>query len=244
MAARLPPGGPRIAAIVAHADLRDPDLDQVIDAHLAAGMGLVRGFRHSAARLDDPAARLLAGAAPPGLSADPAYRRGVARLGARGLTFDAFVFHPQLAEIAALARAAPGTTIVVNHLGGPIGYATPDPVLAPWARSIDALAACPNVVMKLGGLASLVTGYDAASRPRPPSSQDFIAERGAYFHQAINAFGPDRCLFESNFPVDSTSIGYGTLWNAYKRIAADHGAAAPALLAGTARRIYGFGLPA
>lgn len=244
MAARLAAlGGPVIAAIVAHADMRDPGLDAVIDAHRAVEPGLVRGLRHSAARLADPAARLLAGAAPPGLSADPAYRRGVARLGERGLTFDAFAFHFQLAEIAGLARAAPGTTIVVNHLGGPVGYATPDPVFAPWARSVDALAACPNVVMKLGGLTSLVTGYDGASRPRPPSSAEFLAERGAYFHHAINAFGPDRCLFESNFPVDSTSIGYDTLWNAYKIIAADHGLGAPALLAGTARRVYGFASP-
>lgn len=236
-------GGPEIAAIVAHADLRDPALDAVLDAHGRAGGGLVRSIRHSAARLEDPAARLLAGAAPPGLYADPDFRRGVARLGGHGLTFDAFQFHFQVDDLAALARAVPETTIVVNHLGAPIGFshvpAGEDPVFAVWARGVERLAALPNVVMKLGGLASVVTGYDGCERDRPPASAEFVAERGAYFHHAIRCLGPERCMFESNFPVDSVSISYGILWNAFKTMAMDYGAAARRdLLAGTARRIY------
>ncbi len=232
-----------IAAIVAHADMRNPNLGAVLDAHEKAGGGRVRSIRHSAARLEDPSARLIAGAAPPGLYRDPDFRRGVALLGERGLAFDAFQFHFQLDELAELARSAPNTTIVVNHLGGP-AWLSPeaephDPDFAAWAERIEMLAALPNAVMKLGGLASIVTGYDGYLRDRPPSSQEFIDERGGYFHHAIRCFGPERCLFESNFPVDSVSLSYGTLWNAYKLIAMDYGSAARrALLAETARRVY------
>jgi predicted TIM-barrel fold metal-dependent hydrolase len=235
--------GAAIAAIVAHADLRHPDLDALLDQHSAAGGGLLRGIRQSAARLEDPSARLLAGAAPAGLYADPAFRRGLARVAERGFVFDAFLFHFQLGELAALARAVPSATIVIDHLGAPVGYAgVPagrDPVFGAWCRQVEALADLPNLVMKLGGLASIVTQYDAHTRPLPPSSQDFVDDRGAYFAHAIGCFGPERCMFESNFPVDSASISYGNLWNAYKIIAGEYGSAATHdLLAGTARRIY------
>ncbi|MEJ8573544.1 amidohydrolase family protein [Microbaculum marinum] len=237
-------GGPtRIGAIVGFADLRDRDLDTVLDAHEARGGGLFRGIRQSGARLEDPSARLLAGAAPPGLYAEPAFRRGVARLGERGMTFDAFQFHFQAEQFVALAKSAPGTTMIVNHLGTPIGYtpgpASRDPVFVEWARGVEQMADLPNVVMKLGGIASIVTGYDAHRRDRPPSAQDFVDERGAYFHHAIRCFGAERCMFETNFPVDSVAIGYDGVWNAYKLMAMDYDAGArDALLAGTTRRVY------
>jgi L-fuconolactonase len=198
-----------IAAIVAHADMRNPNLGAVLDAHEKSGGGRAPGISHSAARLEDPSARLIGGAAPPGLYCDEDFRLGVALLSERGLVFDAFQFHFQLEELAGLARSAPTTTIVVNHLGAPIGF-TPkpgprDPVFAAWAEGIETLAGLPNVVMKLGGLASIVTGYDGYKRDTPPSSQEFVDERGAYFHHAIRCFGPERCMFESNFPVDSVS---------------------------------------
>jgi len=242
-------GRETISAIVAHADLRHPDLDKLLDAHAAAADGRLRSIRQSAARLENPADRLLAGAAPPGLYADPALRQGLAKVAERGLVFDAFLFHFQLEELGELARAVPGATIVINHLGAPVGYnggpaksnqAESDPVFTAWCASIDRLAELPNLVMKLGGLASIVTQYDAHTRPLPPSSQDFVAERGAYFHHAIQRFGPERCLFESNFPVDSVAISYGVLWNAYKVIAAEYSTSSKqAVLAGTARRVYG-----
>lgn len=236
-------GTETIAAIVAHADLRHPDLDTLLDAHTAAAGGRLRSIRQSAARLENPADRLLAGAAPRGLYADPALQRGLARVAERGLIFDAFLFHFQLDELADLARAVPGATIVINHLGAPVGYtpgpADSDPVFAAWCNSVDRLAALPNLVMKLGGLASVVTQYDAHTRALPPSSQEFVDERGDYFRHAIRRFGPERCMFESNFPVDSVAISYGTLWNAYKTMAAEHGSVASHdLLAGTARRVY------
>ncbi|MCB1694555.1 MAG: amidohydrolase family protein, partial [Pseudomonadales bacterium] len=131
----------------------------------------------------------------------------------------------------------------VNHLGAPVGFthapADRDPVYAEWARAIERLARLPNIFMKLGGLASIVTGYDGCKRAMPPSSAEFVAERSAYFDHAIGCLGPERCMFESNFPVDSVSIGYRTLWNAFKTMAmAYDGSARRALLAGTARRVY------
>ncbi len=237
-------GKPLLAAIVAHADLAHPALDLVLDAHDAKGKGLVRAIRHSAARLDDPDARLLAGAARRDLYADPMFRQGVARLGERGFAFEAFQFQFQLQELADLVSAVPGTTFVVNHLGAPVGFGRgPDAeasLFAEWAAGIDRLARYPNVIMKLGGMASPVTEYDAPKRPAPPSSAEFVRERGAYFHHAIRSFGAERCMFESNFPVDSVSLSYTTLWNAYKIIAADYPTTQRnMLLADTARRIYG-----
>jgi predicted TIM-barrel fold metal-dependent hydrolase len=232
-----------IAAIVAHADLRHPELDALLDRHAMAGAGRLRGVRQSAARLEDSSARLLAGAAPPGLYADPAFRRGLAQVAERGLPFDAFLFHFQLDEVADLAHAVPTATIVIDHLGAPVGYtgliADNDPIFTDWRSRIDRLAELPNLIMKLGGMASIVTQYDAHTRALPPSSHEFVDERGNYFRHAIRRFGPERCMFESNFPVDSVAISYGTLWNAYKIIAAEYGSVASLdLLAGTARRIY------
>lgn len=237
-------GEARIVAAVMHADLAAPGLAELLDAYVEVGGGLVGGVRQSGARLEDASARLLAGGARPGLYADPDFLRGLASLGERGLAFDAFLFHFQLDELVEMARQAPATTIVVNHAGAPIGYAGPagpgDPIFEAWARGIERIADLPNLVIKLGGLASMVTGYDAHRRARPPSSDEFLAERGACFRHAIRLFGAERCLFESNFPVDSTSISYRTLWNAYKKLASDHGAEERrALLAGNARRLCG-----
>ncbi|WP_180901575.1 amidohydrolase family protein [Martelella soudanensis] len=234
---------PRLGAISAHADLAHAELDAILDLYVDTGGGLVRSIRHSAARLENPAARLLAGAARPGIYADPAFRRGVARLGERGLAFEAFQFHLQLHELVALVRETPGTTFIVNHLGTPIGYGrgqeADEAVFDEWARGIDALAGFNNIIMKLGGMASPVTEYDAASRPRPPSSEEFVRERGRYFLYAVHALGAERCMFESNFPVDSVSLSFTTLWNAYKIMAGYYSARErQSLLSETARRIY------
>lgn len=234
---------PKLGAISAFADLTSPELCTLLNAYVEKGGNMVKSIRHSGARLEDPSARLLAGAAPSDLYLDPAFRRGVASLGERGLHFEAFQFHFQLPQLAELIKSAPETTFIVNHLGAPVGYGHgPDAdahVLAEWAAGVETVAKFPNVVMKLGGMASPVTEYDAALRDIPPSASDFVAERGAFFHHAIGAFGPERCLFESNFPVDSVSISYANLWNAYKMMASEYrDTARQALLSETARKIY------
>lgn len=232
---------PDIAAIAAYADVQSPHLDEILDAHEKAGNGRVRAIRHSAARLEHPKARLLAGAAPRGLYKNPEFQRGLIRIGERGFVFEAFQFHFQLGDLADLAAATPNTSIVVNHLGAPVGYGGDEcDLFEHWLKGIRQLASCPNVVMKLGGLASPVTEYDAPKRDRPPTSDDFIKERGHYFYAAIAEFGAHRCMFESNFPVDSVALSYTVLWNAYKKIAANYTPTERnALLSGTAAQVYG-----
>ena len=237
------PKGATVAAIVGHADLRHPDLDAVLDAHEAAGRGLFRGIRHAGAHEPAPGALTIPGRAPAGLYADPAFRRGVARLGERGLSYDTWHYHHQNRDFLDLARAVPGTTLVLDHFGTPLGvgpYAgRRDEIFAAWQDDIAAIAECSNVVAKLGGLAMPDNGFGWHERAAPPTSDEFVEAQAPYYRHAIACFGPERCMFESNFPVDRVSIGYAVLWNGLKKIAADYDAAArTALFSGTARRVY------
>lgn len=237
------PGRATIAGIVAHADLTHPDLDAVLDAHEDAGRGLFRGIRHSGAHDPNPEALRIMGRAPAGLYADEAFRAGVARLGERGLSFDTWHFHHQNRDFRALAEAVPGTTIVLDHFGTPLGVGAyagrREDVFAAWKDDIAAIAECPNVTAKLGGLAMPDNGFGWHERDRPPGSDEFAEAQARYYHHAIECFGPERCMFESNFPVDRISIGYPVLWNGLKKIAARYDAAAQdAMFAGTARRVY------
>jgi len=243
--ARAHPERAQVAGIVAFADLRNPDLDAVLDAHQAASDGLLCGIRQAGAYPIDPAL-MIPGRGAPGLYGDPAFRRGVARLGARGLAFDTWMHHPLLPDYIDLARAVPDTTLVLNHFGTPLGvgaYAGKrDAIFAVWRDQMTELAGCANVVAKLGGLAMPDNGYDWHNRDRPLSSDEFVATYGDWFHHAIACFGPDRCMFESNFPVDRISISYPVVWNAFKKLAARYDMAGQdAMFAGTARRVYHLG---
>jgi len=234
------------AAIVGHADLRLGDaVAPVLEAHVAAGGGRFRGIRQRAqwdARLVPPGK-----AAPPRyLLADSAFRRGFARLAPLGLGFDAWVYFTQLDEVAGLAAAFPDTPITLDHLGGPLGvgpYAgRRQAVFEAWREGMNLLARRPNVTVKLGGLGMAAYGFRFEMRDRPPSSEELATAWGPYIIHCIEAFGPDRCMFESNFPVDGQSCSYRTLWNAFKRVAADcsEGDKA-ALFGGTATRVYRLG---
>ncbi len=236
-------GGATIAGIVAHADLRGADLDEVLDAHADAGRELFRGIRHSGAHDPNPEALRIAGRAPVDLYKDEAYRAGVARLGERGLSFDTWHFHHQNMAFRDLAEAVPGTTMVLDHFGTPLGVGAyagrRAEIFAAWKDDIAAIAECPNVHAKLGGLAMPDNGFGWHERDVPPSSDEFAAAQAPYYHHAIDCFGPARCLFESNFPVDRITIGYPVLWNGLKKIAARYDdAAQDAMFAGTARKVY------
>ncbi len=237
-------GGAVIAGIVAHADLRGgPLLDEALDAHEAAGQGLFKGIRHSGARDPHPEALRIPGRGAEGLYADPAFRAGVARLGERGLAYDTWHYHHQNPAFAELARAVPGTTIVLDHFGTPLGvgpYATQrEAIFSQWQRDIEAIACCPNVVAKIGGLAMPDNGFGWDQRARPASSDELVEAQARYYHHAIACFGPGRCMFESNFPVDRRSLPYGVYWNAMKKLAARYSAAEQqALFHDNAARIY------
>jgi len=235
----------RVAAgIVGFADLTlGAAVDDVIAAHVVAGAGRFRGIRHASGWDPDNEVRNSHTHPPAGLLADKNFRQGFACLGRHDLSFDAWLYHPQLAELTGLARAFPDTSIILDHVGGPLGigpYAGKrDQVFGQWKNRISELAACGNVSVKLGGLAMKICGFGWHSGDTPPSSQQLAAAWAPYVHLCIEKFGVARCMFESNFPVDRLSCSYAVLWNAFKRLtencSADERAA---LFHDTAARVY------
>jgi L-fuconolactonase len=237
-------GATRVAAgIVGFADLTLGErVGEVLDAHLAAS-GRFRGIRHAAGWDASPEIRNSHTNPPPGLLGDARFRRGFAELAPRGLTFDAWLYHPQLEELTALAKAFPDTTIVLDHFGGPLGigpYAgRAKDIFAEWKKSIGEVATCPNVVAKLGGINMEINGFGWHERRQPPGSQELCDATRHYYEYTIEKFGADRCMFESNFPVDMASCSYTVLWNSFKRLTAAFSASERAkLFHDTAARVY------
>jgi predicted TIM-barrel fold metal-dependent hydrolase len=238
-------GKTRVAAgIVGYADLTLGErVEPVLEAHIRAGGGRFRGVRHSAGW---DASDTIGNSRPdmePRLYARPDFRAGFAKLVNRGLSFDAWLYHPQLQDVVDLARAFPAAPIVVGHVGGVLGYGPyagkRDEVFATWQRAMTDLAACPNVRLKLGGQMRRLAAFDYGAAETPPSSEQLTEYWRPYMQTCIELFGAGRCMFESNFPVEKIGTGYAVLWNAFKRIAA--GASTDerrALFAGTARRFY------
>lgn len=231
-----------LAGIVGTADLRlGENVARVLEAHVRAGGGRFRGIRQHASWDADPV--IGHGAPERHLLARPDFRRGLARLTAMGLAFDLWVFHPQHADAIDLAHAVPDANLILGHCGGPLGYGPyagrRDETFAQWKAGMAELARCPNVSVKLGGMMMRLAAYDYGAIAAPPTSAELARLWGPWIETCIELFGADRCLFESNFPVEKMGIGYAALWNAFKRIAA--GASADekrALFAGTARRVY------
>lgn len=214
-------------------------VEPVLEAHLAASGDRFRGIRFSTAwhekvRSIAPRAAMLA---------DPTWREGFACLGRLGLSFDAWIYHPQLSEVADLAAAFPDTTIILNHVGSPIlggPYAgRRDEVFAAWRAGIAEVARHPNVYVKLGALPIRLPGHGGGRRDTPPGSEEVAEAWRPWIETCIEQFGADRSMFESNFPVQKRWCSYQVVWNAFKRLAA--GASADekaALFAGAARRAY------
>jgi predicted TIM-barrel fold metal-dependent hydrolase len=237
--------GPSIAAgIVGHADLRaGARVREVLEAHVEAGRGRFRGIRHLAAWDADPSLVNPLSAVSSGLLNERNYRDGVAQLEPLSLSYDAWVFFHQLAELFDLARAFPDTPVIVNHCGGVVriaGYAARrEEVFQIWSKSMRELAQLPNVYVKLGGLGMRVNGFDFDKGERPPSSHTLLDVWKPWMETCIADFGADRCMFESNFPVDKGSYPYSVGWNAFKRLTASYSAMErQALFEGTARRVY------
>src|SRR5579862_4762282 len=161
---------------------------------------------------------------PPELYDSTKFREGFAKLSELGLSFEAWQYHPQMPMVTALAKAFPDTTIVLNHFGGPLGIGPYEgkraEIFGEWKKNIAELARCPNVVVKLGGINMPVNGFGWHRKPSPPASDELASATRDYYLHAIEKFGPRRCMFESNFPVDRASCSYAVLWNAFKKIAA------------------------
>ncbi len=232
------------AGIVGSADLRLGDrVVPVLEAQIAAAPQRFRGIRHRAAWAEPGVLPNQPASLQPHVLVDPDFRRGFAHLRRYALVFEAWLYHPQLPELIDLARAFPDTTIVLNHLGGPIGvgpYAgRRDEILPAWKRDIAELARCPNVVAKVGGIQMVVNGYGWHERERPPTSDELLAANRDWYLHTIEQFGPDRCMFESNFPVDRLSCSYTVLWNQFKKLTRDFSPGErAAMFHDTAARVY------
>ena len=235
--------GPRIAGIVAHADLRladTPQLGELLDLHEEICGGRFRGIRQSAA-VDWEAPLFIDVGAPEGLYADPLFRKGLRELAARNLVFDAWHYHHQMRDFIDVAKALSECTFVLDHFGTPLGIGPwrRDEIFPQWRTNMAELARCENVYLKLGGLAMPDNGFGWHEAARPPDSDEFVAAQKRWYLHAIDCFGPERCMFESNFPVDRLSIGYQVLWNGFKKMVADFSEAEKqALFHDTAARVY------
>jgi len=234
------------AGIVGHVDLMlgEKVAREALEAHMAAGGGRFRGIRHIGSWDASPEALgALARSTPPQLYRRDDFRSGFRALGQLGLSFDAWLLQPQIDDLTDLARAFPDQPIVLDHVGTPIAigpYAGQrEALFAPWRESIRELATCPNVTVKLGGLAMPFAGFPSFRSDPPATAAQLAAEWKPYLDVCIEAFGAERCMFESNFPVDRGSCDYRTLWNAFKTYAAGFSASEKAaLFSGTASRFY------
>ena len=236
-------GAATIAAIVSHADMRlGAAAEEVLAAHEEAGQGLFRGIRH-AGPSDSTGTLTNAGRGWPCPYGEADFREGVYTLGKLGYTYDTWHFFHQNRDYLALAQAVPDTTMILDHFGTPLGVGAyagkQEEIFAQWKDDIAAIAECPNVFAKLGGLAMPDNGFGWDKRDTPPTSDEFAAAQGRYYLHTIECFGPERCMFESNFPVDKLSVGYHVMWNGMKKIVADFGESEKhAMFYGTAEKVY------
>jgi L-fuconolactonase len=232
------------AGIVGHVNLQHGvAARELLQAQIQAAGGRLRGIRHAGAWDASDELPNSHTQPPPQLYDTPNFRDGFAMLAPLNLVFEAWQYQPQLPDVIALARASPHTTIVLNHIGAPLGvgpYAgRGEAMFADWKRHMLELARCDNVVVKLGGMGMRIGMFDFHQRARPPSSAALAQAWQPWVATCIEAFGAARCMFESNFPVDKITSSYAVLWNAFKRLAAGASAAEKeALFSGTARRVY------
>jgi predicted TIM-barrel fold metal-dependent hydrolase len=227
------------AAIISHANLDLGDaVEEVLLAHREAAPDRFRGIRDMACpnplngEYTDERHRLL----------EPTYRAGLAAVSRLGLSAEAMIFDFQLPDLVGMARALPDLPIVLDHLGGVLVIGPyrgkREEKFVKWSSDMAELAKCQNVLVKLGGMSMFITGF-GWDEANPPSSDQLVAATDRYFHRAIDLFGPDRCMFESNFPIDAPGGPYRTLWNAFKKIASRYTEDEKnAMFSGTAKRHY------
>ena len=238
-------GRTRVAkGIVSFADLTlGQGVREVLEAHQQAGTARFRGIRHAAGWHESQAIRNSHTDPPQGLMLRDDFREGMSVLDEMGLTFDAWFYHHQLDEFSDLARTFPNVTMILDHFAGPLGIGPYkghlDQVFNDWKQDVAALTNCNNVYFKLGGINMKLNGFEWHKRDKPPSSDELVDSTAPYYDYCIDLFGVDRCMFESNFPVDKESCSYAVLWNAFKRIAEPYSEAEKAaLFHDTAARTY------
>lgn len=229
------------AAIVGHADLKlGEKVKPVLDALKAASPNRFRGIRHSVNWDPHPEVE---SRQPKNIMTSSNFRAGARELAKMGLSLEGWMYFHQLPDLADLARTVPNLTIVLNHIGGlmRVGpYANKDEeVMGAWRKNIAELAKCPNVYCKLGGVGMTRTGFDWHTREKPIGSEELARSLAPLMNYCIEQFGPNRCMFESNFPPDKVSFSYHVLWNGFKRFSKSYSASErPAMLHDTAVRVY------
>ena len=235
---------------IAHAIIGFGDLtlghavEDVLAAELEASNGRFRGIRFTTSW--DPSPEVIGSPNDdrPHVIAEPAVRAGLETLGRMGLTFDVWTFFTQLDELVAAIDATPDLTFIVNHCGGPLGYGPyahdKSEHYAAWKAGLARVAERPNVVCKVGGLMGRGAAFDYLHADRPPTSAELAEVWRPWFEPTIEMFGADRCMFESNYPLEKMGTNYTVLWNTFKRTA-EHASddEKAALFAGTAKRVYG-----
>ena len=236
--------GRAAAAIVGHANLNLGDqVKPVLEALQAASPNRFRGIRHSVTWDPNPAVENTAAHAAEGQMSSDKFRAGAKVLAGMGMSLEGWMFFPQMPELAEFAKAVPDLTIILNHIGGlsRVGPYTgrDDEVMATWRSGITAAASCPNVVIKLGGIGMPRVGFDWHLRDKPIGSEELAKDMAPLVSYCIEQFGPNRCMFESNFPVDKVSYSYNVMYNAFKRLSKDHSASERAdMFHDTAARVY------
>ena len=234
--------GRAAATIIGHANLLLGDaVEPVLNALQAASPNRFHGIRHSVT-WDDEVTSTAAHSTPGQMSSDN-FRAGARLLAKMGLSLEGWMFFRQLPELAELAKATPDLTIILNHVGGLLRqgvYANRDDEVLPlWRSGIAAVAACPNVVIKLGGMGMPSNGFDWHTRDQPIGSEELAESMAPYMNYCIDQFGPERSMFESNFPVDKVSFSYNIMYNAFKRLSKDYSASErAAMFHDTASRVY------
>ncbi|MBV1881282.1 MAG: amidohydrolase family protein [Pseudomonadales bacterium] len=236
-------GNAEIAAMVTTFDLRHDDVEGLVQRHEETSKGRFRGIRQALASAKPNEGIMLEAAGPKDLYKDPDFIRGMKALGKKGHSYDSWHYHYQNPEFAALARSAPDTTMVLDHFGTPLGVGVygdkRDAVFQQWKKDIAEIAKCENTVAKLGGFAMPDNGMGWNGRDLPPTSDEFFDAQAAYYLHMIECFTPDRCMFESNFPVDKLSLSYHVFWNGVKKIVKGFSENEKnAMFSGTATRVY------
>jgi len=232
------------AAIVGHADLNlGGKVEPVLQALQAASPNRFRGIRHSVTWDPNPEFVNTAAHQEQNQLASGDFRQGAQVLSRMGLSLEAWLNHPQLPELADFAKALPNLTIILNHVGGLLRVgpyaAHEEETMAVWRSGIAAVAACPNVVVKLGGLGMPRAGFDWHTRETPVGSEELAKDTAPIFNYCIEQFGPNRCMFESNFPPDKVSFSYNVMYNSFKRVSQGYSTSERAdMFHDTAVRVY------
>ena len=234
----------QIAGIIGHANMMlGSSVKEVLELHSEKGKGLFRGIRHAGGWDDDERVKNAHSHPTPHIYLEEKFQEGLQELSSLEMVFDTWHYHNQIKDLTKLAKSIPDLVIVHDHFGGPLGIGPykgkREEIFDQWKEDINELSQCKNVFSKLGGLAMPVNGWDWHKREVPASSDEIVSEQSRYYLHTLECFGPERCMFESNFPVDKQSVSYHVIWNAYKKLTHEFSEQdKESLFYGTAEKVY------